>query len=55
MSVMNFYNNCSVLELTTNANYMKLVAAINRMKEMKPLVPVPVEIVFNPTYWDYQM
>jgi hypothetical protein len=36
-------------------SYVKLVAAINRMKEIKPLVTTPVEIVFNPTYWDYQM
>jgi hypothetical protein len=35
------------------ANNVKLVASINRLKEMKPLVSIPTGIVFNSAYWTY--
>ena len=35
------------------ANNVKLVAAINRLKEMKPLATVPKTIIYNPHYFTY--
>lgn len=47
---MHMTNYRSVSELLTNANYLKLVEAINLLKETKPLAIVPKVIVYNPTY-----
>jgi len=50
---MSVPNNRSILELTTTANYVKMVEAMNRLKEMKPLVTIPTGIVLNPVYRNY--
>ena len=33
--------------------YVKLVEAVNRLKETKPLVTLPKGIVYNPAYHTY--
>jgi len=35
------------------ANNVKLVEAINRLKEMKPLATMPKGIVYNSAYWTH--
>ena len=52
-TVMNSTNEKLFLGLVTNANYVKLVEAINRAKEMKPLVTVPKGVLYNPAYYTY--
>ena len=47
---MNFSNNRSIVEFTAAANYVKLIAAINRLKEMKPPITVPKLILYNSAY-----
>jgi hypothetical protein len=32
-------------------SYVKLVEAINRAKDMKPLVSMPTGVIYNPAYW----
>jgi hypothetical protein len=39
--------------LLLSANNVKLVEAINRLKEMKPLAVIPKGIIYNPAYWSY--